>query len=61
MGIVDYVDDGRRDPPALKSDRWTNAVIMAGMSYGFYRVAAYNLWQADGDDHDQRSTGISSK
>lgn len=44
----------RRPGDSLRGQRIGNAIAMTGMSYGFYRIARYNLAQAGGASSSAR-------
>ena len=43
-----------RKDPGFKKDRIWTSIMLAGMGYGFSRLALYNLLQAEGDNSSQR-------
>lgn len=52
--ICDWAKKNNRPDSNYKRNRITNAITMLGMSYGFSRIATYNLYQANGDSRNKR-------
>lgn len=52
--ICDWAKKSNRLDSNYKRNRITNAITMLGMSYGFSRIATYNLYQATGDSRNKR-------
>jgi hypothetical protein len=52
--ICDLAKKNNRLDSNYKRNRITNAITMLGMSYGFSRIATYNLYQANGDSRNKR-------
>jgi hypothetical protein len=52
--ICNWAKKPNRLDSNYKRDRITNAITMLGMSYGFSRIATYNLYKANGDSRNKR-------